>query len=107
MIKTGGENVSEKEIEIFLEGMPGVKSVQVIGVPDEKWGEAVTAVIEVEAGANLTKNGLVDFCRDKIAGFKVPKNVLFIDGPDWPLLGAGKVNKIELKQWAIEQLNTK
>lgn len=105
MIKTGGENVSEKEIEIFLEGMPGVKSVQVIGVPDEKWGEAVTAIIEVEAGANLTKNGLVDFCRDKIARFKIPKTVLFIDGPDWPLLGAGKVNKIELKKWAVEKLN--
>jgi len=103
MIKTGGENVSEREVEIFLEGIPGLKSVQVIGLPDEKWGEAVTAVIEVEPGTTLKKEGVVAFCKGKIAGFKIPKNVLFINGPDWPLLGAGKVNKGELKEWAVQQ----
>jgi fatty-acyl-CoA synthase len=107
MIKTGGENVSQREVEIFLEGIPGIKSVQVIGLPDERWGEAITAIIEVEEGAKLTKEGVVDFCKDKIARYKIPKNVLFIDGVDWPLLGAGKVNKIELKEWAIERMETK
>jgi len=103
MIKTGGENVSEREVEIFLEGIPGLKSVQVIGLPDKKWGEAVTAIIEVEPGTTLTKEDVIAFCKGKIAGFKIPKNVLFINGPDWPLLGAGKVNKGELKEWAAEQ----
>jgi len=103
MIKTGGENVSEREVEIFLEGIPCLKSVQVIGLPDKKWGEAVTAVIEVEPGTTLTKEDVIAFCKGKIAGFKIPKHVLFINGADWPLLGAGKVNKGELKEWAAEQ----
>ncbi len=62
-------------------------------------------MIELEEGANLTTQSVMAFCKDKIARFKIPKNVLFINGPDWPLLGAGKVNKIELKKWAIEQVN--
>jgi len=100
MIKSGGENVSEKEVEILLEQMAGVRSVQVVGVPDKKWGEAVTAVIELENGASITMNDVVEFCNDKIARFKVPKNVLFIEAGDWPLLGSGKVDKRSLKEWA-------
>jgi len=104
MIKTGGENVSEREVEIFLEGIPGVKSVQVLGVPDEKWGEAVTAVIEPEAGADLTKEKVLEHCQGKLAKFKIPKHVLFIKGSEWPLLGAGKVDKRTLKNWAVEKV---
>lgn len=103
MIKTGGENVSEREVEIFLEAIPGVKSVQVVGLPDEKWGEAVTAIIEAEAGTKLNKDQVAEFCKDKIAGFKIPKRVLFIDGQDWPLLGAGKIDKRKLKEWAAKK----
>ncbi|MBW1817622.1 MAG: AMP-binding protein [Deltaproteobacteria bacterium] len=105
MVKTGGENVSQREVEIFLEGMPGVKSVQVIGVPDEKWGEAVTAVIELEPGADMTLEDVVAFSRGNIARFKVPKHVLFIQGEEWPLLGAGKVNKIALREIAVARLD--
>jgi fatty-acyl-CoA synthase len=104
MVKTGGENVSQREVEIFLESMPGIKAVQVIGVPDEKWGEAVTAVVEPEAGTEMTPEGVREFCRDKIARFKIPKHVLFINATDWPLLGAGKVDKIKLKEWSVGQL---
>lgn len=104
MVKSGGENVSEREVEIFLEGMPGVKSVQVVGVPDEKWGEAVTAVFELEPGKSIEKESVNAYCKGKIAKFKIPKNVLQIAGSEWPLLGAGKVNKIVLKEWAIEQI---
>jgi len=104
MIKSGGENVSEREVEVLLEEMPGIRSVQVIGVPDKKWGEAVTAIIELEEQANLTRDNVVEFCKDKMARFKVPKNVLFIKGNEWPLLGAGKVNKIKLKEWAISEI---
>jgi fatty-acyl-CoA synthase len=105
MIKTGGENVSEKEVEVFLETIPEIKTVQVIGVPDPNWGEAVTAVIELERGRSLTKESVIEFCRNKIARFKVPKNVIFIDGQEWPLLGSGKVNKLQLKEWAIKKLS--
>lgn len=104
MIKTGGENVSEREVEVFLETIPGIKSVQVLGVPDPNWGEAVTAIIESESGTILTKEIVIDFCKNKMARFKIPKNVLFIDGKDWPLLGSGKVNKIQLKEWAKKKL---
>ncbi|MBW1682795.1 MAG: AMP-binding protein [Deltaproteobacteria bacterium] len=100
MIKTGGENVSEREIEMFLEGIPGVRAVQVVGLPDEKWGEAVTAVIEVSEGERLSREKVIDYCKGRIAGFKIPKHVLFIDGSAWPLLGAGKVDKKKLKEWA-------
>lgn len=105
MIKTGGENVSEREVEVFLETIPGIKSVVVVGVPDPNWGEAVTAVIELESAASLTKENVREFCKNKIARFKIPKNVLFIDGRDWPLLGSGKINKIHLKEWAIKKLS--
>jgi len=104
MIKSGGENVSEREVEVFLETISGIKSVQVLGVPDPNWGEAVTAIIELESGTNLTKESVIDFCKNKMARFKIPKNVLFIDGKDWPLLGSGKVNKIQLKEWAKKKL---
>jgi fatty-acyl-CoA synthase len=104
MVKTGGENVSQREVEIFLEGIPGVKSVQVIGVPDAKWGEAVTAVIEPEPGTGLTEEDVKAFCRGKISRYKIPKHVLFVRGADWPLLGAGKVNKIALKEMAVNRL---
>jgi len=104
MIKSGGENVSEREVEVLLEEMSGIRSVQVIGLPDKKWGEAVTAVIELEEGASITIGDVVEFCRDKMARFKIPKNVLFIEGRDWPLLGAGKVNKISLKEWATSKI---
>lgn len=105
MIKTGGENVSEREVEVFLESIPGVKAVQVIGLPDEKWGEAVTAVIEPSEGSGLTFEQVVEHCRKSLAGFKIPKRVLFITAQEWPLLGAGKVDKKQLKEWAGRRIS--
>lgn len=104
MIKTGGENVSEREVEVFLETIPGIKTVAVVGIPDPNWGEAVTAVIEAESGSGLTGEKIAEFCKNKIARFKIPKNVLFIDGKDWPLLGSGKLNKVKVKEWARQKL---
>lgn len=105
MIKTGGENVSEREVEVFLETIPGIKTVSVVGVPDPDWGEAVTAVIEKEKGADLSKEKIVDFCKNKIARFKIPKKVIFIKGEEWPLLGSGKINKRGLKELVKEKLS--
>ena len=103
MIKTGGENVSEREVEIFLEGMSGVRSVQVIGVPHEKWGEAVTAIIEIEPEHRMTEKDVFDFCIGKISKFKIPKKIHFISSGEWPLLGSGKINKIALKEKIVCQ----
>ena len=70
--------MSEREVEIFLESMPGVRSVQVIGVPHEKWGEAVTAIIEIEPEHRMVQQDVFDFCKGKISKFKTPKKVYFI-----------------------------
>ena len=104
MIKTGGENVSEKEVEIFLESMTGVRNVQVVGVPHKKWGESVTAVIEIEPHHHFMQEDVISFCKGKISKYKIPKKVLFIKGDEWPLLGSGKVNKIALKQKVVTLL---
>ncbi|HIE07616.1 MAG TPA: hypothetical protein EYP64_06195, partial [Desulfarculaceae bacterium] len=104
MIKTGGENVSEKEVEIFLESMPGIRNVQVVGIPHEKWGEAVTAVIETEPEHNFKQEDIIAFCKGKISRYKIPKNVLFFNGDDWPLLGSGKINKIALRKKVVDKL---
>jgi fatty-acyl-CoA synthase len=105
MIKTGGENVSEREVEVFLETIPGIKTVAVIGIPDPKWGESVTAIIEAEPGADLTKEKIAEFCKNKISRFKIPKNVLMMDGQDWPVLGSGKLDKNKIKEWARKKLD--
>jgi len=105
MIKSGGENVSEREVEMFLEGLTGVKSVQIIGVPDKTWGEAVTAIIEPDEKITMKKDDVINYCKGKIATFKIPKYVLFIKGSEWPLIGPGKVDKKQLKQWALKNLN--
>ena len=76
-------------------------------MPDEKWGEAVTAVIELEPGVDLNQEKLLERCQGKLAKFKIPKHVLFIKGWEWPLLGAGKVDKRILKNWAIDTLKVK
>lgn len=103
MIKTGGENVSEREVEVFLESMPGVSSVNVIGIPDRKWGEIVTAVIQEDKPLILSEAEVITFCQGKIANFKVPKKVLFLRGASWPLLGSGKIDKQTLKQQVLEK----
>jgi fatty-acyl-CoA synthase len=94
MIITGGENVYPTEVENVLGDHEAVRDVAVIGIPDEKWGEKVTAVVvlheEFEASDELRKE-MMDFCRDKIAGFKRPKKVDFIKDEDMPRTGTGKI----------------
>lgn len=105
MIKTGGENVSEREVEMFLEGLPKIKAVQVIGVPDARWGEAVTAIVEPVQSVSLSKEEIIDFCKGKIASFKIPKNVLIAESINWPITPTGKVDKKALQRWAVEKLS--
>ena len=97
MIISGGENVYSIEVENSISLMPEVVEVAVIGIPDEKWGEAVHAVIVPRAGAHLTAEAVIAHCRTQIAGYKCPRSVEFRETP-LPLSGAGKVLKRDLRE---------
>ncbi|MGH9126520.1 MAG: AMP-binding protein [Acidimicrobiales bacterium] len=96
MIVTGGENVYSAEVENAIAGYPGVSQVAVIGIPSEKWGEAVHAIIVMNAGVETTEDEIKVWCRQRIAGYKVPKSVEFRTD-QLPLSGALKVLKRELR----------
>jgi len=97
MIISGGENVYSAEVENAISLLDGVAEVAVIGVPDERWGERVHAVIVRRPGAELTAEGVMEHCREQIAGYKCPRSVDFRTAP-LPLSGAGKVLKRELRE---------
>lgn len=104
MIKTGGENVSEREVEMFLESHDDIKVVQVIGIPDTKWGEAVTAVVETHTGDELTLEAMKIFCAKNISNTKIPKHVFNITKEAWPITPTGKFNKKVLREMVMEDL---
>ncbi len=91
MIITGGENVFPSEVENLLGSHPAVKYVAVIGVPHEKWGEAVKAVVTLYQGNAMTEKELIEHCRGKIAGYKIPKSVDFIRDEEMPMTPTGKI----------------
>ncbi len=105
MIIRGGENIYPREIEEFLYTMPGVLDVQVVGISDEKYGEIVGACIILEEDAELTEEDVRDYSRTKIARFKVPKHVFFVD--EFPLTASGKIQKFILKEQAEKLLKEK
>jgi fatty-acyl-CoA synthase len=96
MIKSGGENVASREVEEVLYKLPGVSEVAVIGLPDPKWIEAVTAVIVAKAGHQLTAAQVIDACEGQLASFKTPKRVIFVDA--LPKNPSGKLLKRELRK---------
>ena len=81
MIISGGENIYPAEVESAICDHPDVAEVAVVGVPDDKWGEAVKAVVVMKPGKTATASDIINFTRERIAGFKTPKTVDFIDGP--------------------------
>jgi fatty-acyl-CoA synthase len=91
MIISGGENVFPSEVENTVGGNPKVKDVAVIGIPHEKWGEQVAAVVVLHEGTDATEQEISEYCRGKIAGYKVPKKIIFINDNDMPRSGAGKI----------------
>ncbi|RQW81304.1 MAG: acyl-CoA synthetase, partial [Methylococcus sp.] len=95
MIKTGGENVASREVEEMIYRLPQVSEVAVIGLPDPKWVEAVTAVIVVKAGHALTEDEVIAHCATHMASFKAPKRVVFADS--LPKNPSGKLLKRELR----------
>jgi len=99
MLKVGGENVAAVEVEGFLATHPAVNLAQVVAVPDEKYGEVVGVFIELAQGASANEQEIIDYCRDEVASFKVPRYVRFTKS--WPM-GATKILKSELRTrlWA-------
>jgi acyl-CoA synthetase (AMP-forming)/AMP-acid ligase II len=100
MLKVGGENVAAVEIETFIARHPAVKLVQVVGVPDGRLQEVVAAFVELEAGAALTEQEVIDFCRGRIASFKVPRYVRFVT--EWPM-SASKIQKFRLREQLLRE----
>lgn len=100
MIIRGGENIYPREIEEFLYHLEGVSDVQVAAVPSKKYGEEVGAFIILKEGAKLEPEDVRDYCKGKIARYKIPKYVFFVDS--FPLTGSGKIQKYKLKELSLK-----
>jgi acyl-CoA synthetase (AMP-forming)/AMP-acid ligase II len=97
---SGSENIYPAEIEAVLAGHPDIVEVAVIGIPDQKWGETVKAVVVKRVGTSLTEAALIEWTRDKLAGYKRPRSVDFADA--LPRNASGKLLKRKLREpyWA-------
>lgn len=102
LIIRGGENISPKEIEDFLYTYTNILDVQIIGVPSEKFGEEVMAWIKVRKGFTLTEQELLDYCKGRIAHYKVPKYWKFVD--EFPMTISGKIRKVEMREVSMKEL---
>jgi fatty-acyl-CoA synthase len=105
MVIRGGENIYPREVEEFLHTHPDVADVQVIGVPDARYGEELMAWVKLRDDAGVTDEDLRAYCREQIAHFKVPRYVRFTD--DFPMTVTGKVQKFRLRETAITELGLK
>ncbi len=102
MIIRGGENIYPAEIEEFLFTHPKIAQVGVFGIPDERYGEAVMAWVQLHAGAQATEQEIRDYCKGKIAHFKIPQHVWFVD--EFPMTVTGKLQKFRMRERALEKL---
>jgi fatty-acyl-CoA synthase len=101
MIIRGGENISPRELEEFLHTHPKVADVQVVGVPDRKLGETLAAWVRLRTGETATEEEIRAFCRGKIAHFKIPEYVRFVDA--FPMTVSGKVQKFRMREREITE----
>jgi fatty-acyl-CoA synthase len=102
MVIRGGENVYPREVEEFLYAHPAIEDVQVIGVPDAKYGEELCAWVKVRAGSELTEEEVRAFCVGKIAHYKVPRYVRFTQ--EFPMTVTGKVQKFRMRETSVAEL---
>jgi fatty-acyl-CoA synthase len=102
LVIRGGENVYPREIEEFLYTHPDVADVQVVGVPDERMGEELCAWVILRAGASADDEAIREHCRGRLAHFKVPRYVLFVDA--FPMTVTGKIQKFRMREESIERL---
>jgi len=103
MVIRGGENIYPREIEEFLYRHPAIQDVQVIGVPDPKYGEELCAWIVTKAGERLEAEAVRDFCRGQIAHYKIPRHIKFVEG--FPTTVTGKVQKFAMREAMIAELD--
>ncbi len=103
MIIRGGENIYPKEIEEYLYTHPKISDVQIYGVPDRKYGEQVMAAVILKKGVEMTEEEVREFCKGKIANYKIPKYVKFVAG--YPMTASGKIQKFKLRDMAILELH--
>ena len=102
MIIRGGENVYPREIEEFLYTHPAIADAQVIGVPSAKYGEEIMAWVQLGEGMSATDDEIKNFCRGKIAHFKIPRYISFVN--DFPMTVTGKIRKAEMREKSIADL---
>jgi fatty-acyl-CoA synthase len=102
MIIRGGENIYPREIEEFLYTHPKISDIQVYGVPDRKYGEQVMAAVKLKPGIEMTGEEVREFCHGRIANYKVPRYVKFVDS--FPMTASGKIQKFKLREMAIREL---
>lgn len=98
MILSGAANIYPREVEDVIYSYPAVLHAAVVGVPDEEWGERVHAVIVLKDGARVTESEIIEFCKQRLASYKCPKSVEFVDLADLPISPIGKILKRELKE---------
>ncbi len=101
MLKVGGENVSPAEVEGYLLEMDGVEEIAVVSYPDERLVEVPVAF--VVGSSDLSADDLLDRCRGKIASFKIPRHIIFVE--EMPVTPSGKIRKVELREWALARIN--
>ncbi|WP_243374725.1 AMP-binding protein [Geotalea sp. SG265] len=102
MIIRGGENIYPKEIEEYLYTHPKISDVQIYGVPDRRFGEQVMAAVILKKGEVMSEDEVKAFCKGRIANYKIPKYVKFVEG--YPMTASGKIQKFKLREMAIKEL---
>jgi fatty-acyl-CoA synthase len=102
MVIRGGENVYPREVEEFLYQHPAIGDVQVVGVPDEKYGEELCAWVRLREGQQVTGEELREWCRGRIASFKIPRYWRFVD--EFPMTVTGKVQKFKMRETSVVEL---
>ncbi len=105
MIIRGGENIYPREIEEFIYTHPAVRDVQVIGVPDLRYGEEVLACVVLKDDEQVTEEEMIQFVKDGLSRFKAPRYIRFVDA--FPMTASGKIQKYKMREWAIEELDLK
>jgi fatty-acyl-CoA synthase len=101
MLKIGGENVDPMEVEAFLASHPAIAAAAVVGLPDARLAEVAVAFVLLAPGATLTERDVIEHCRGRVASFKIPRHVVFVD--EFPMTSTGKVQKVKLRERARDQ----
>ena len=102
MLKVGGENVDPMEVEGLLLQFDGVQQVAVVSYPDDRLSEVAVAYVQRKQDATITADDVIAYCTGKVASFKMPRHVLFLE--EFPMTASGKIRKVELREDAVKQL---